>query len=240
MALTWRDAVLAALRRYSANNQTATVHRKPFLAQELGTMAAAVASAGRTPAQTVSRVLQELRDDGRLFFSAAGAYVLTDQAVDLTREDLADDVVEDAILRDALLVPDVPVRVALTQARVRVGQDALRRLTLANYAGQCALCDTRDPLLLVTSHVARWADRPEARGRLANAICFCAMHDRLFEHGYFALQDDLRPILRPVIEARAVRTWLRRCTADFRLPLSHPPFAGYLREHRLRVGIADG
>lgn len=135
-------------------------------------MSAAVGSVGRTPSQTVSRVLKELRDEGKLFFSSAGVYVLTDQPIDLGREDVADDIVENAIVRDALLIPDVPVRVEVGEARLRIGRIALRRLTLANYGGQCALCDTRDPLLLVTSHVARWTDRPDARGKLSNTICF--------------------------------------------------------------------
>ena len=200
-------------------------------------MSAAVDSIGKTPAQTVSRVLQELRDEGRLFFSSGGVYVLTDQAVDLTREDLADDIVENAIARDALVVPDVSVRVEVGEARLRIGHNALRRLTLANYGGHCAVCDTHDPRLLVTSHVARWADRPDARGKLSNTICLCTLHDELFEHGYFGLQDNLRLIVRANVGGVAVRTWLERCTTEFRRPISHPPMVEFLREHRGRVGL---
>jgi hypothetical protein len=237
MSSTWRESVLDGLRRYTLKNHTSKIERAPFLAQELPSMSSAVGSIGKTPAQTVSRVLQELRDEGKLFFSSAGVYVLTDQAVDLTHEDLADDIVEDAIVRDALLVSDVPVRVELVEARLRVGRDALRRLTLANYRGQCAVCDTRDPALLVTSHVARWADRSEARGTLSNTICFCAFHDRLFEHGYFGLQDDFRLIVRPNIRGTAVQTWLAQCTTVFQRPSGHPPGVEFLREHRSRVGL---
>lgn len=200
-------------------------------------MSAAVGSVGKTPAQTVSRVLQELRDQGRLFFSAAGFYVLTDQAVDLGREDLADDIVENAIIRDALRVPDVAVHDEIGQSRLRVGTQALRRLTLANYDGRCALCDTHDPRLLVTSHVARWADCPHARGTLSNTICFCTLHDRLFEYGYFGLHDDLRLIVRPDVGGAAIRTWLERCTTDFHHPIGHRPMSEFLREHRARVGL---
>ena len=237
MAATWRKCVVEGLHRYSIRNRTSKIERGSFLVQELASMSAAVGSIGRTPGQTVSRVLQELRDQGSLFFSSSGVYVLTDQVVDLTREDLADDIVENAILRDALLVPDVAVRVEVGAARLRVGQSALRRLTLANYGGQCAVCDTCDPMLLVTSHVARWADRPDARGKLSNTICFCAMHDRLFEHGYFGLRDDLRLIVRADISGTAVRNWLERCTTDFQRPASHPPMVEFLREHRSRVNL---
>lgn len=238
MQTTWRQSVLDGLHRYTLRNHTSKVERRPFLEQELASMSAAVESVGKTPAQTVSRVLQELRDDGALFFSSTGVYVLTDQAIDLTREDLADDIVEDAIVRDALLVSEIAVRVDVGEARLRVGQRALRRLTLANYCGRCAVCDTQDPVLLVASHVARWSDRPDARGKLSNTICFCAMHDRLFEHGYFGLQDDLGVVVRSHVDGTAVRTWLERCTTGFRRPSGHPPMAEFLREHRLRVGLA--
>ena len=201
-------------------------------------MSAAVGSIGKTPAQTVSRVLQELRDEGKLFFSSAGDYVLTDLAIDLTREDLPDDIVENAIVRDALRVPEIAVRVEVREARLRIGQSALRRLTLANYKGQCAVCDTQDLLLLVASHVARWADRPEARGKLSNTICFCAFHDRVFEHGYFGLEDDLKLVVRAQVSGTAVRTWLEQCTTDFQRPSSHPPMVEFLREHRSRVGLS--
>lgn len=237
MSITWHESVIAGLRRYTLRNQTSKVERKPFLAQELHTMSVAVGSAGRTPAQTVSRILQELRDQGRLYFSSGGVYVLTDQPVDLAREDLAEDIVENAIVRDALVIPDVSVSVKLGQARQRVGQDALRRLTLANYGGQCSLCDTCDPVLLVASHIARWADRPDVRGRLSNTICFCAMHDRLFEHGYFGLQDDLRLIRRIDVSGLAVRTWLEQCTTAFVRPKNYLPMSEFLREHRVRVGL---
>ena len=238
MTLTWRETVLDGLRRYTSRNRTSKIERKPFLEQELPAMSAAVGSVGKTPAQTVSRELQELREEGKLFFSSAGVYVLTDQAVDLIREDLEDDIVENAVTRGALLVPDVLVGVAIGEARWRVGQTVLRRLTLANYRGQCAVCDTRDPCLLVTGHVARWADRPDARGKLSNALCFCTLHDRLFEHGYFGLQDDLQLIVRPDVVGAAVRTWLEQCTTPFQRPISHAPMVEFLREHRWRVGFS--
>lgn len=201
-------------------------------------MSAAVGSVGKTPAQTVSRVLQELRDEGKLFFSSGGIYVLTDQAVDLTLEDLSEDIVENAVARDALLVPDVLVRVEISEARLRIRQNVLRRLTLANYRGQCAVCDTDDPCLLVTSHVARWADRPDARGKLSNTICFCALHDRLFEHGYFGFQDDFQLIVRPAVGGVAVRIWLEQCTTEFQRPNAYSPMVEFLREHRWRVGLS--
>ena len=240
MKPTWREAMLAALHRYTTRHRTAKIDRKSFLELELPIIIRTVESTGKTPAQTASRILQELRDEGHLFFSIAGVYVFLGQTIDLTREDLDSDIVEHAISRDALVVPDVPVTDAVGTARLRVGTEALRRLTLSNYNGQCALCDTTDRQLLVTSHVARWADRPEARGKLSNTICFCTLHDRLFEVGYFGLQDDLTVLRHPRSASTAIRIWLDRCTGLFRSPTSHRPDGEYLGQHRLRVGLRSG
>jgi hypothetical protein len=237
MTLKWRDAVLAALHRYTARNRTAKIERKAFLGQELSYIAQAVGSIGRTPAQTVSRVLQELRDEGRLFFSSAGVYVFADQSINLTQEDLDPDIVEHAISRGILIVPDFPVTDAIGEVRLRVGTEALRRLTLINYGGRCALCDTADKLLLVTSHIARWADCPDARGKLSNTICLCALHDRLFEVGYFGLRDDFTILRRSMYEGSAIHTWLTQCTSEFQMPRGHQPSIAFLDQHRRRVGL---
>ena len=35
------------------------------------------------------------------------------------------------------------------------------------------------------------ADKPMARGLLSNTICFCSMHDKLFEYGYFYFDEHI-------------------------------------------------
>jgi hypothetical protein len=135
------------------------------------------------------------------------------------------------------LLGDVAAFDAIGQARVRRGMAAVGRGTLLNYRGRCALCDVTETRLLVTSHVARWADRPDARGLLANAICLCRMHDPLFEFGYFALSDELEVLWRPGIASETIRTLAESCTGRFQLPLRQAPALAYLQEHRGRVGL---
>ncbi len=57
MAEKWRDAVLSALRSYSARHRTHAIERQPFLSEELAGIIAATESVGLTPDQTVSRNL---------------------------------------------------------------------------------------------------------------------------------------------------------------------------------------
>ena len=235
--ITWKAAVVSALQRYSRRHRSLQIERGELLAEELPAMIAETTSAGRTPAQTVSRELQELRDEGKLFFSAAGVYVINGAAIDAVSEDFPEDVLEHAALAGTLMLGDVAAFDAIGQTRTRRGMAALRRTTLHNYGGRCALCDIADAPLLVTSHIARWADRPDARGQLANVICLCRMHDPLFELGYFVLSDDLDVVWRPTIVSAAIRTWADRCTGSFRPPLQQLPAATYLQEHRSRVGL---
>ena len=232
----WKGAVEAALRRYARRNCTAQVDRGSFLAQELARMVHQTGSIGRTPHQTVSRVLQELRDEGFLYFSSVGKYVLNEIPLDVLTEDAPEDVLENAAFHAGLLLSDVDVSDSLGVSRIRRGVHALRRATLSNYRNTCALCDIQAPSMLVTSHIARWADNPQARGLLANTICLCRLHDPLFEQGFFSLDSDLRIVLRRHIESESISTWLTQCTR----PLNPPPIQPsetYLQEHRRRVGL---
>lgn len=233
----WKAAVVSALERYSRRHRSLQVERSAFLAEELPSMVAETTSAGRTPAQTVSRVLQELRDEGRLFFSSAGVYVISGATINAVQEDFPSDVLDHAAEAGTLVLSDVQTFDFIGQTRLRRGMDAVRRATLLNYRGSCALCDIADARLLVTSHIARWSDRPAARGHLANTICLCRMHDPLFELGYFALSDELEVIWRSAISCSAIRNWADRCTGSFRLPVQHAPAPAHLHEHRSRVGL---
>jgi hypothetical protein len=236
MTTSWKSAVVSALQRYSRRHESLQIDRGAFLSEELPAMIAETASAGRTPAQTVSRVLQELRDEGRLFFSASGVYVINGAAINAVGEEFPDDVLEHAAQSGTLVLADVSTSDAISQSRTRRGMAAVRRATLLNYRGCCALCDIADDQLLVASHIARWADRPDARGQLANVICLCRVHDPLFELGYFALTDELAVMWRPTIDSVAIRTWADLCTGPFRPPMQQAPSSAFLQEHRMRVG----
>lgn len=234
--LKWKDAVWLALLRYTQNNQTIQVSRPEFLRQELAHIIEQTASTGNTPAQTISRVLQELRDEGKLFFSNAGVYTLSDVPVVAEQEDLPEDVLENAITHNRLFFNDVLTQQGISQARTRKGMQALRKKTLDNYQCQCALCDIDTPELLVTSHIARWADAPEARGHLANTLCLCTLHDRLFENGHFTLSNQLDVVWLKTSHSQALAIWQTQCTGRFKLPIAINPSLHYIQQHRARFG----
>jgi hypothetical protein len=237
MSLTWQQAVKAALLRYAAKNSTIQIKRGLFMQQELSRIITDTDSVGKTPSQTVSRVLQELRDDGFLFFSNTGLYTLNQVAISATAEDLPDDVLENAVEEGLLVLSDVATSSDVAVGRIRRGVSALRKRAISNYRGSCALCDVDDAGLLVASHIARWADHPEARGLLSNTICFCTLHDKLFENGYFAMNDRLELIWKTPQHIKAINIWRQQCTVNFKFPQSTKPSPTFIDEHRARVGL---
>ena len=239
MSNKWLEAVQNALQRYSFNNQTIIIQRSLFLKQELPTIIALTKTTGATPEQTVSRVLQELRDKGFLFFSnMAGTYTLNQYKVNAASEDLPDDVIENALVNNRLNLPDVEVSDYIGQLRIRRGMGTLRAKTLSNYRSVCALCDVSDTNLLVSSHIKRWADCVESRGLLANVICFCTLHDKLFENGYFSIADNFNIIWKNPISSNSILIWKQSCTYEFKLPLANLPSSKFMIAHRTRVGLS--
>lgn len=230
-------AVTNALQRYSGRNATVKIERAAFLQEELSRMVAETVSMGQTPEQTVSRVLQELRDSGVLFFSETGVYVLNAAPINASLEDLPDDALENAIDNENLALLDVETSNIQGLARQRRGMTLLRKKTLLNYRCTCALCDVNDAGLLVASHISRWADHVSARGLLSNVICFCTFHDKLFENGYFAMDDGLNVIWRKNIAIKAIRTWRDHCTTEFKHPSLRQPSIEFIKDHRSRVKL---
>jgi len=231
----WRDAVLGALRRFSRRHHTRKIPRGELLAEERDRIVRETRTQGATPDQTVSRVLQELRDDGIVEFLGRGTYLLMDSPIDAKDEDLPERALDAAARRNKLRLGNVATSDEKGTARLRRGQARVRALTLDNYGGLCAFCDVTDERLLIASHICRWADCPEHRGNLANVICLCRFHDALFEAGYLSLSDDLAVLRKGSVTSRTVRSNLKTA-GKFRRPSSFPPDPRFLRMHRRRTG----
>lgn len=91
--MTWHDATLESLVRMSLRHRRNYFTRTEIIEEELWKIAEVVQTAGKTPAQTLSRVLQDLRDEGYLEFDGHGGYTLIGSAFTPTEADLPDDYV---------------------------------------------------------------------------------------------------------------------------------------------------
>src|SRR6516165_6286931 len=132
--IRWREAVLFSLQSFRQRHATRMIARQDFITEELPRIISATGSTGRTPHQTLSRVLQELRDEGLVDFLGNGNYFLQDTAIDIDEEDFTDEAIELAIRAQRLILRDVETATTAVLARRRRGQDRLRHLSLEQYS----------------------------------------------------------------------------------------------------------
>jgi hypothetical protein len=234
---TWQTAALDGLKRYAKRNKTRLIARAQLIAEEMESIVGAVKSRGATPAQTLSRVLQELRQMGILNHVERGVDLLLDAPLLVEAEDYPTAALDIAIDREEFMIGDIPTGDVQVLARRRNGQSRLRYHAIANYVATCAMCDVAEENLLVASHIVRWADDPLLRGRLSNVICLCRMHDALFENGYISIDDDLRILAKKCSDCKVIH-YLQHTCKQLRTPRAHAPMIDYLYQHRHRNGFA--
>jgi len=126
------------------------------------------------------------------------------------------------------------------QIIARLGQEQFAAQVKANHHWRCCFpgCDLKDESFLVGAHIARWADVPPLRGDLRNGLCFCLMHDKAFELGYFTVREDLT--VEVGAKAKEV-TWAEKNLVPFSgstlKTADVPPSAEALRYHWSRHGF---
>lgn len=110
----------------------------------------------------------------------------------------------------------------------RVGQDKLREYILDIYEHKCALCDIDKDDLLICSHIVPWKVDEQNRLNPQNAICLCAQHDKLFDKGYFSLDDNYNILFGEKCDDKIIKALKG---AQFREPLENSPDKKLLKIH---------
>ena len=233
--MNWRDAVFNSLKAYSRRHATRIIDRQLFISEEMSTISFATKSQGKTQTQTLSRILQELRDEKILEFLSSGSYLLLDDPINIETEELTDEAIDLALRANQLKMGDVLTGTQLTVVRQRKGQARLRILTITNYKHCCAVCDITDLKFLIASHIVGWAQAPEYRGNLSNVMCLCRIHDALFEAGYWSLDDSLC-LLKKSSNSKMV-TMVIDAMTNFRSPQEFLPAETFIKRHRLLSGF---
>ena len=184
MAGKWRKAVWEAIQR---REQDGYVTRSDLIDHELARIVAEVGSKGKTPQQTLSRELQELRDTGVLIFDGEGRYRIA--------SGLAAKAVEEAIATEVWRLQ-----------RARRGQGAFRDKVMDYWHGACPLTGITEPDLLRASHIVPWNRCEEEGERLNpdNGLLLSSLWDAAFDRGLISF-DDAGMALRA--EQVTARTW---------------------------------
>jgi predicted restriction endonuclease len=77
-------------------------------------------------------------------------------------------------------------------ARVRLVQSFFRNAVLVSYEYQCAICNLAIVELLTASHIVPWSHDETHRADPRNGLCLCALHDRAFDKGLLAFDEQLQ------------------------------------------------
>lgn len=97
----------------------------------------------------------------------------------------------ETIIKHLLTKPDDTQEV---YAKVRVrgtAQIIFRKALLEAYNNRCAVCGVKTKCLLEACHIIPWAETKKAdRLDIRNGILMCANHHRLFDNGYFSIDDS--------------------------------------------------
>ena len=137
----------------------------------------------------------------------------------------------------------IPTSEIWRKVKQRIGQTQFSDAVKKNYHFKCCFpgCEVSDPKFLVGSHIARWVDNPDKCGSVSNGLCFCVLHDKAFENGYFSLDDELRIIISHKIEIQTSNVFI-----EYIKPFEHkkidsaeiPVDEESVREHRFRCKMS--
>lgn len=115
-----------------------------------------------------------------------------------------------------------------SEIAIRIYQNKLREVILSNYQSKCAICEINKPDLLVCSHIKPWVTDKEERLNPQNVICFCVLHDKMFDKGYFSLDSNYKIIFGQKADNQ-IKKLLKNLT--FKAPKVNPPQVSFLRFH---------
>ncbi|WGH76785.1 HNH endonuclease [Tenacibaculum tangerinum] len=115
-----------------------------------------------------------------------------------------------------------------SEIKVRAYQNKLREIVLDNYNSTCAICEINKTDLLVCSHIKPWFVDKEERLNPKNTICFCVLHDKMFDKGYFSLDSNFKIIFGEKADNQ-IKELLK--TSKFKRPKINEPNEVFLKYH---------
>jgi DNA-cytosine methyltransferase len=121
----------------------------------------------------------------------------------LLRQQLDDEMPKEFEVENDLLIPEDftgETRKVITTQRIK--QHFFRRAVLSSYRGRCCMSGLSEPKLLIASHIVPWSIDKGNRLNPSNGLCLSAIHDRAFDKGLIALNDDFTIIISEQIQKR--------------------------------------
>lgn len=133
-------------------------------------------------------------------------------------------------------------RVVTTTARV--GQNLFRNAVLSAYDNRCCISGLSHPKFLIASHIVPWRDDPQNRLNPHNGLCLSVLHDRAFDQGLLAIDDNMTVLVSPMIkhspDAFLKETVLAYEGKPIELPEKFEPDKAFLSHHQEHIFLSNG
>jgi putative restriction endonuclease len=127
----------------------------------------------------------------------------------------------------------------ISQVKTRTVQQFFRTAVISSYHLKCAVCNLSLQEMLTASHIIPWSKNEESRADPSNGISLCALHDRAFDRGFFALHDDYTITLSSRVtianSLSVEHMFLRFDNKPINLPFRFLPNKNYLQWHKDNV-----
>lgn len=127
----------------------------------------------------------------------------------------------------------------LAETKVRIGQQAFRRIIFRIYNDRCCVTGLDIPTVNRASHIIGWADAKGRKIRMdpRNGLCLSATYDAAFDRHLISLDDDYRILLSKDIKeyysSKSVQAHFLKKEGDaIALPSVYRPLKSYLEIHR--------
>lgn len=219
----WRSVVRRELHRYREQTGYDVVARQDLLDQSLAILKHEFPDAS-TPGQTLSRVLQGLRDRGEVeFLDYEGTYRIGELAYDP----------EPGITT----APDAPVYEATTYesaVQARSIPTAFRDAVLSWYDTRCPVSGIDQAELLDVAHILSWSDYPDHRTDPENVFALDKTHHEAFDRGLFTIDEEYCLQVAPEFTTESdllAETLLKRDGEKLPFAMDHRPSADRLTTH---------
>lgn len=188
--MIWKDAVIDSITSLTISLSRNNFTRQELIDFRLNEIIAAVGSTGATPKQTLSRILQELRNEGFLEFLGNGEYRLLNSSYTPVSIDLPED------------LTTVPARVPTTISRI-LRDPAIVAALKRKYSFRCQLCSIRLELksgfYCEAHHICPLGKPHNGPDSESNLIIVCPNHHVLLDYAAIRLmRTDLRMTLHHI------------------------------------------
>ncbi len=123
----------------------------------------------------------------------------------------------------------------LRLVKTRTNQAFFRQAVLSSYSFKCCLTGIDIPELLIASHIIPWSKDEKNRLNPQNGLCLNSLHDKAFDRGLIAFDNNYKLILSDVLKKKHNQYFSDLEGKQMTLPKKFLPSIEFLEYHHREV-----